>query len=126
MKKILSLFVIFFGFLVGISADENKSSDVDVYVLRTGMDLSLLKINDDTYFSFYGDIRATVLEITPMKESVCKMVIAVPWNRAGSFQNYVIYLKTGDVIQMYTGSQVALGLVGAFEYNKVPFVGITN
>lgn len=85
MKKILSLFVVFFGLLVGISADESKSSDLDVYVLRTGMDLSLLKINDDTYFSFYGDTRATVLEITPMEESVCKMVIAVPWNRAGSF-----------------------------------------
>lgn len=108
------------------SESTESKSDIDVYVLRTGMRLSMLKVNDYSYFSLYGDAEARVLEITPIDEKVCKMVVAVPWNRAGSFLNYVIYLNSGDMIQMLQGSTVAIGLVGAFEYNKVPFLGIAK
>ena len=53
-------------------------------------------------------------------------MISVPWNKAGSFQNYVIYLKTGDLLQTWTGTQVAVGLVDNCKYNILPFVGIAK
>ena len=79
------------------------------------------------YFNFYADdVKATILEIVPVDEKTCKVTIAVPWNRAGSFQNYVIYLKTGDLLQTRTGSQIAVGLVGNCKYNELSFVGIAK
>lgn len=88
--------------------------------------MKYLKVNDTDYFNFYQDVSATVLEILPIDENTCKVVIAVPWNRAGSFLNYVIYLKKGDLLQTRTSIQVAVGLVGDFQYNYLPFLGIAK
>ena len=76
------------------------------------------------YFNFYSnEVDAIVLEINPIDENTCKMVISVPWNRAGSFLNYVIYLKLGDLLQIRTHSQIAVGFVGDFKYNSLQFIG---
>lgn len=128
MKKNICLITCLIALLFSISAEENskEESDIDIYFLKTGMSLSILKVNDDTYFSFYGDTTATIIEIEPINDDTTKMVISVPWNRAGSFQNYVIYIKTGNLIQILTRSQAAVGIVGPSEYNKISFLGMTK
>lgn len=128
MKKIIP-FILFFTFVISCTFAQNQKEDenLDIYTITVGFNLKMLKVNDIEYFNFYSnDISATVLEITPIDETTCKIVISVPWNRAGSFQNYVIYLKTGDLLQTRTGIQVAVGLVGNFKYNSLPFVGIAK
>ena len=128
MKKII-LFLLFFTVILSytFSQDKKEEDDLDIYTITVGFSLKMLKLNDIEYFNFYSnDVSATVLEITPIDETTCKIVISVPWNRAGSFQNYVIYLKTGDLLQTRTGTQVAVGLVGNFKYNILPFVGIAK
>ena len=111
-------------------AEETKESDatkdIDIYTISVGFNLKYLKVNDTEYFNFYQDVSACILEILPMDDNTCKVVIAVPWNRAGSFQNYVIYMKKGDVLATRTTSQVAAGLVGDFQYNLLPFLGIAK
>ena len=106
--------------------ESNSTKDIDIYTISVGFNLKYLKVNDTEYFNFYQDISACILEILPMDDNTCKVVIAVPWNRAGSFQNYVIYMKKGDVIATRTTSQVAAGLVGDFQYNLLPFLGIAK
>ena len=128
MKKFV-LYLLLFIFIVSysFSQDKKEEENLDIYTITVGFSLKMLKVNDIEYFNFYSnDISATVLEITPIDETTCKIVISVPWNRAGSFQNYVIYLKTGDLLQTRTGIQVAVGLVGNFKYNILPFVGIAK
>ena len=128
MKKVL-LFVLFFTSILSytFSQDKKEEENLDIYTITVGFNLKMLKVNDIEFFNFYSsDVSATVLEITPIDETTCKTVISVPWNRAGSFQNYVIYLKTGDLLQTRTGTQVAVGLVGNFKYNILPFVGIAK
>lgn len=128
MKKTILIILLLTSFLFYSFAQENKEEDnLDIYTITVGFSLKMLKVNDIEYFNFYSsDVSATILEITPIDETSCKTVISVPWNRAGSFQNYVIYLKTGDLLQTRTGSQVAVGLVGNFTYNILPFVGIAK
>lgn len=106
--------------------ESNSTKDIDIYTISVGFNLKYLKVNDTEYFNFYQDTSACILEILPMDDNTCKVVIAVPWNRAGSFQNYVIYMKKGDVIATRTTSQVAAGLVGDFQYNLLPFLGIAK
>lgn len=106
--------------------ESNSTKDIDIYTISVGFNLKYLKVNDTEYFNFYQDISACILEILPMNDNTCKVVIAVPWNRAGSFRNYVIYMKKGDVIATRTTSQVAAGLVGDFQYNLLPFLGIAK
>lgn len=106
--------------------ESNSTKDIDIYTISVDLNLKYLKVNDTEYFNFYQDISACILEILPMDDNTCKVVIAVPWNRAGSFQNYVIYMKKGDVIATRTTSQVAAGLVGDFQYNLLPFLGIAK
>ncbi len=108
------------------SESNTKDGDIDSYVISVGFNINLLKINETQYFSFYTDVSATILEILPIDENTCKMVVAVPWNRAGSFQNYVIYLNKGDLLQTMTSSQVAIGLVKDFQYNKITFLGVAQ
>ena len=129
MKKSV-LFVLAMLVSMFLFAEETKESnstkDIDIYTISVGFNLKYLKVNDTEYFNFYQDISACILEILPMDDNTCKVVIAVPWNRAGSFQNYVIYMKKGDVIATRTTSQVAAGLVGDFQYNLLPFLGIAK
>ena len=73
-----------------------------------------------------GTITATVLEILPLEDNLCKVVISVPWNRAGSFQDYVIYIKKGDLLQTRTSSQIAIGVVSDFQYNQLSFLGVAQ
>ena len=129
MKKSV-LFVLAMLVSMFLFAEETKESnstkDIDIYTISVGFNLKYLKVNDTEYFNFYQDISACILEILPMNDNTCKVVIAVPWNRAGSFQNYTIYMKKGDVIATRTTSQVAAGLVGDFQYNLLPFLGIAK
>ncbi len=46
--------------------------------------------------------------------------------RAGNFQNYVIYMKNGELLHTRTSAQVAIGLVGDFKYNQLTFLGIAK
>ena len=127
-KSVLIIFAMLASmFLFSQEIIESESSEnIDVYTISVGFDLKYLKVNETEYFNFYQDISATVLEVLPVDENTCKIVIAVPWNRAGSFQNYVIYLKKGDLLQTRSPSQVAVGLVGDFQYNQLPFLGIAK
>ena len=106
--------------------EKKDGTDMDIYTISVGFDLKYLKVNDSEYFNFYSDVSATILEVLPIDDNTCKVVIAVPWNRAGSFQNYVIYLKKGDVLQTRSATQVAVGLVGDFQYNLLPFLGLAR
>lgn len=128
MKKKILLLLIFISFSSFVFSQDNTQKDeLEVYKITVGFKMKMLKVNDNEYFNFYSsDVSATVLEITPIDDVTCKLVISVPWNRAGSFQNYVVYLETGDLLQTITGSQVAVGLVGSFKYNILPFVGIAK
>ena len=110
-KSVLIIFAMLASmFLFAQEIIESESSEnIDVYTISVGFDLKYLKVNETEYFNFYQDISATVLEVLPVDENTCKIVIAVPWNRAGSFQNYVIYLKKGDLLQTRSPSQVAEG-----------------
>ena len=129
MKKNFLISIFLISLLLPILSEEENTSDenIDMYSISVGFNLKTLNINDAMYFDFYtNDVKATILEIVPIDEKTCKLTIAVPWNRAGSFQNYVIYLKTGDMLQTRTGSQIAVGLVGDFKYNELSFVGITK
>ena len=106
--------------------ESNSTKDIDIYTISVGFNLKYLKVNDTEYFNFYQDISACILEILPKNDNTCKVVIAFPGNRDGSFLNYVIYMKKGDVIATRTTSQVAAGLVGDFQYNLLPFLGIAK
>ena len=88
------IFLLSSFFILTAQNDEgnNNADEVDVYTIYVGFNLKMFKVNDTEFFNFYGDVSATVLEIVPMDENTCKIVIAVPWNRAGSFQNYVILI----------------------------------
>ena len=127
-KKFLLVFLMFFSIYLFAEETDKKDAtkDIDIYTISVGFNLKYLKVNDTEYFNFYQDVSATILEILPMDDNTCKVVIAVPWNRAGSFQNYVIYMKKGDVLATRTTSQVAAGMVGDFQYNQLPFLGIAK
>ena len=86
----------------------------------------MLKINDESYFNYYSESEATILEILPIDDKVCKMVIAIPWNRAGSFQNYVLYIEKGDMLTIRTRSQIAVGIVNDYKYNALVFLGLAK
>lgn len=105
------------------SDNTDSSNDIDTYTMYVGLRISYLKINDIGYFQFNSDVSATILEILPVNENLCKVVISVPWNRAGSFQNYVIYIKKGDLLRTMTSRQVAIGIVNDFQYNQISFLG---
>ena len=128
MKKRIFLLVLLFSSMMLFAQETEKKdgTDMDIYTISVGFDLKYLKVNDSDYFNFYSDVSATILEVLPIDDNTCKVVIAVPWNRAGSFQNYVIYLKKGDVLQTRSATQVAVGLVGDFQYNLLPFLGLAR
>ncbi|MBR5033352.1 MAG: hypothetical protein IKX70_06765 [Treponema sp.] len=128
MKKRIFLLVLLFSSMMLFAQETEKKdgTDMDIYTISVGFDLKYLKVNDSEYFNFYSDVSATILEVLPIDDNTCKVVIAVPWNRAGSFQNYVIYLKKGDVLQTRSATQVAVGLVGDFQYNLLPFLGLAR
>ena len=101
---------------------KDSLENMDTYTIYVGLRINYLKINDTGYFQFNSDDYATVLEILPLEDNLCKVVISVPWNRAGSFQDYVIYIKKGDLLQTRTSSQIAIGVVSDFQYNQLSFL----
>lgn len=105
---------------------KDSLEDMDTYTIYVGLRINYLKINDTGYFQFNSDVYATVLEILPLENNLCKVVISVPWNRAGSFQDYVIYIKKGDLLQTRTSSQIAIGIVSELQYNQLSFLGVAQ
>lgn len=99
----------------------NSSNDIDCYTINVGLRINLLKINDTFYLNFNTDVYATILEILPLEANLCKVVLSVPLDKAERFQNYVIYMKKGDILQTRISNQIVAGIINDFEYNKLSF-----
>lgn len=100
--------------------------DITKITVSVGCNLNYLNINETKYFLITGVNTidsATVLEIAPLSDNICKLVVAVPLNKTGVFQNYVIYVKKGDLLKIGTLSQVGIGIVDSFQYNKITLIG---
>jgi hypothetical protein len=127
-NKFLIILIILSISHIAISEENDNDSKTNFYTLSVGFDLQMIKINNESYFDYYSysDSEATILEILPIDDKVCKMVIAVPWNRAGNFQNYVLYIEKGDMLAIRTRSQIAVGIVNDYKYNALVFLGLAK
>lgn len=107
--------------LFGCFADEVTT--FEKYV-RTGDNFASLNLNKSIYISSSG---MNIIEIAPINENVCKIVISTHFDNPAEFRYYTLYLKIGDYIKlepkryqyatMYTNS--ILGTVKSFDYNEI-------
>lgn len=124
--------VVFFMLLASLcvfaeEAKEKKSDDskqLSNFTLSVGDTFSSLYIKNQFYFgSLYSGDNA-VVEILPVSDITCKLVLSVPSNNIGSTRNYVLYVNLGDLYFCYEDDKGAVvGHITKIGYNSIGITG---
>ena len=91
---------------------------------QTSDSISFLSVNGYTYLDDYYDVPSgEIVEITPINDTVCKMVYTMHLNKACSIEYITVYLKKGDIIRIGSSFRSSFPrveyVVKDFDYNKI-------
>ncbi|MBE6354794.1 hypothetical protein [Treponema sp.] len=102
---------------------ETPEDDQQNFTFSTTQTMSLMNSSSKTYFSIPADSEeAAILEITPVNETLFKLVIAVPVKNS-TYHNFVIYVKKGEILGIKSKGAVFIGSVENFDYNSFTILG---
>ena len=102
---------------------ETPEDDQAEFTFSTTQTMSLMNSSSKTYFSIPADSEeAAILEITPVNETLFKLVIAVPVKNS-AYHNFVIYVKKSEILGIKSKGAVFIGSVENFDYNSFTILG---
>ena len=100
----------------------SSSEGMVSYTLEIADKISTFSLKGKIFFMFTNE-ESDVIEISPVRSDVCRMIVAVPQGRAAGFENYTVYLRKNDLVLFQRGSKTYGGYVKDFDFNQVFFAG---
>ena len=99
-----------------------RNEDLSSYTLEIADKISTFSLKGKIFFMF-TDSESDVIEVSPVRSDICRVVISVPQVKGVSSENYTVYLRKNDLVLFQRGNKTYGGYVKDFDYNLIRFTG---
>lgn len=101
---------------------EKSEEKMEYYSLEIADKISTFSLKGKIFFMFSNE-QADIVEVTPIRSDICKIVISVPQDKVQKNEIYTVYLRKNDLVLFQRGSKTYGGYVKDFDYNTVRLYG---